>query len=142
MTVYEFGDMLLRTAEVLPMRWYYAVQNKRKGPIEETELDELVRSGALHDDTLVWREGMVEWQTHVAACGPRMQQAVPDARVETFKYCVQCGGKFPASELVMIGPNSVCAICKPTFSSACRKGARRSARHAMQASVSDGRQAD
>ena len=46
------------------MSWYYAQGGQQVGPIEEGELDELVRQGAVRGDTLVWREGMASWQPH------------------------------------------------------------------------------
>lgn len=53
--------------------WYY-VDNaqQRQGPIEAQALAELQRSGEIADDTLVWREGMGEWQplaSHAAELG-------------------------------------------------------------------------
>ncbi|QRY68685.1 RDD family protein [Ensifer sp. PDNC004] len=41
--------------------WHYAVGSEEKGPIDETELLALVRTGALAPDTLVWRSGRGDW---------------------------------------------------------------------------------
>lgn len=41
--------------------WHYAVGGEAKGPIDETELLALVRTGALAHDTLVWRSGRGDW---------------------------------------------------------------------------------
>jgi uncharacterized membrane protein len=38
------------------MVWYYAKNGDRRGPIEETEFQQLVATGAVHPDDLVWRE--------------------------------------------------------------------------------------
>jgi uncharacterized RDD family membrane protein YckC len=46
------------------MTWYYAVGGRQMGPVDESALDDLVRQGAVRDDTLVWREGMENWQPH------------------------------------------------------------------------------
>ena len=51
------------------MKWYYAEGGKQLGPIEESELDELVRQGVVRNETLVWREGMAAWQRHGAVRG-------------------------------------------------------------------------
>ena len=43
--------------------WYYAdARNERQGPVTPAELVQLRLQGALGWDTLVWREGMGEWQ--------------------------------------------------------------------------------
>lgn len=43
--------------------WYYAdARNERQGPVAAAELVRLRLQGALGWDTLVWREGMGEWQ--------------------------------------------------------------------------------
>ncbi len=53
------------------MSWYYADAGRQVGPVEETALDDLVRAGVVRDDTLVWREGMANWQPHGSARGPK-----------------------------------------------------------------------
>jgi uncharacterized RDD family membrane protein YckC len=45
------------------MKWFYADAGRQVGPIEDGELDRLFSSGAVRRDTLVWHEGMAEWQT-------------------------------------------------------------------------------
>ena len=45
------------------MTWYYADAGRQVGPVEEAALDDLVRAGVVRDDTLVWRDGMPNWQT-------------------------------------------------------------------------------
>ena len=43
--------------------WYYAAPNaQRQGPLPAQTLRELFRSGHIGLDTLVWREGLVQWQ--------------------------------------------------------------------------------
>lgn len=44
------------------MKWYYAEAGNQVGPIEETELNRLVTSGAVRADTLVWHDGLASWQ--------------------------------------------------------------------------------
>lgn len=107
------------------MKWYYADSGRQVGPVEEVQLDDLVRSGAVRDDTLVWREGMANWQPHSAARGvakpiPMPAAAVPIA-AET-RYCSECGRPFPASEMVAIGGANVCAQCKPIYLQRVREG--------------------
>jgi uncharacterized RDD family membrane protein YckC len=44
------------------MNWYYADNGQQKGPINELDLATLARNGSIKPDTLVWREGLTEWQ--------------------------------------------------------------------------------
>lgn len=43
-------------------QWYYAQGDQRLGPVETQDLQARLASGELNGDTLVWREGMGQWQ--------------------------------------------------------------------------------
>jgi uncharacterized RDD family membrane protein YckC len=107
------------------MKWYYADAGRQVGPVEDAQLDELLRSGAVRDDTLVWREGMASWQPHSAARGPAKPIPIPAAAVpiagET-RFCSECGRPSPANEMVTIGAATVCAQCKPLYMQRVREG--------------------
>ena len=107
------------------MKWYYADAGRQVGPVEDAQLDELVRSGAVRDDTLVWREGMANWQPHSAVRGPAKPIPIPAAAVpiasET-RFCSECGRPYPAHEMVTIGSATVCAQCKPLYMQRVREG--------------------
>jgi uncharacterized RDD family membrane protein YckC len=105
------------------MKWYYADQGKQVGPVEEPALDDLVHTGVVRADTLVWREGMAAWQP-LSAARPRPATpppglaAAPAAAVPIGAaqgYCVECGRPFPMSEMATIGGSPVCALCKPAY---------------------------
>jgi uncharacterized RDD family membrane protein YckC len=107
------------------MKWYYADSGRQVGPVEDAQLDELVRSGGVRDDTLVWREGMANWQPHSAVRGPAKPVPIPAAAVpiaaET-RFCSECGRPFPAQDMVTIGSATVCAQCKPLYMQRVREG--------------------
>ena len=42
--------------------WYYARDNKEQGPIGEAQLVALVSEGVIGPKTLVWTDGMADWQ--------------------------------------------------------------------------------
>lgn len=42
--------------------WYYVRDNQRMGPIDEQTIDSLVQNGTVLRQTLVWKEGMKDWQ--------------------------------------------------------------------------------
>jgi hypothetical protein len=63
-------------------QWYYARNNQQFGPISAARLLEMVDSGELSEDALVWREGMTHWQQAGRArrlfeAGPAVHAAAP-----------------------------------------------------------------
>ena len=44
------------------MKWYYAQNNQRQGPVSESEFDFLVHQKKILPDTLVWNETMPDWR--------------------------------------------------------------------------------
>lgn len=46
------------------MNWYYAIGQERKGPVTDDQLQGLVKDNVVLGDTLVWREGMPNWQPY------------------------------------------------------------------------------
>ncbi len=52
--------------------WWYALGTERRGPVSEPVVHDLVGSGVIRADTLVWREGMAEW-----AAAARMPELAP-----------------------------------------------------------------
>lgn len=94
------------------MNWFYAVEGQKNGPVSEAQLEELLRSGRINHDTLVWHEGMANWQT----LGQALPAGVPtNVNPLANPVCVECGRTFPASELIRINHSQVCAGCKPAF---------------------------
>ncbi len=61
------------------MQWYFANNNERQGPVSEAEFQSLVQQGIIRPDTLVWRQGMGNWQPYaqVAATLPPPMPLVP-----------------------------------------------------------------
>ena len=104
------------------MSWYYAEAGESRGPVTDAELSELVRSGAIRQETLVWREGMAEWRPYgqVQGAAPARSEAPP---VVSAIACSQCGKSFSPDEVVHIGGGWVCAACKPTYLQRLKEGA-------------------
>ena len=44
------------------MNWFYEFNGEQKGPVTENELDDLIARGTVLPTTLVWREGLPNWQ--------------------------------------------------------------------------------
>lgn len=115
------------------MNWYYANAGDQKGPFTQDQFDQLVATGAIHDTTLVWREGMAAWQPWgslkpaatptvlptAGAAGPPVEAVPGQVR------CGECGGSFAEEGVIRFGPQVVCAGCKPLFLQRLREGAQR-----------------
>lgn len=43
-------------------QWYYGENGKQMGPVSDAEFNALIANGNINDETLVWREGMPNWQ--------------------------------------------------------------------------------
>ena len=104
------------------MNWHYADQGKETGPVTDEQLAELVRAGKIRPDTLVWREGMTDWQPYrEVAASPA---AAPPAGAVPEAVCIECGKIFPLDETIRYGNARVCAGCKPVFLQKLAEGAQ------------------
>jgi len=105
------------------MKWYYVENGQQAGPVEEAQLGELIQSGKLRGETLVWYEGMAAWQPLSAVCPPQFAAAVGAAPVGTTSatgpttdaVCVECGNLFRKEDMIPHAGGFVCANCKPVF---------------------------
>jgi len=59
------------------MNWYYVSAGKQTGPVDDAQLEALARVGQIQMDTLVWREGMAEWQPFSTVAPPGMAAPAP-----------------------------------------------------------------
>ena len=104
------------------MNWYYASNNEQKGPVDQTEFERLIQSGVVTGSTLVWREGLVDWQPYgelgaaASAPPPQFDTAKPGA------VCSECGRMFALDEMIRLGSGFVCASCKPIAMQKLREG--------------------
>lgn len=59
------------------MKWYYANNdNQRVGPLSEEAFQRAVQSGQVSENTLVWSQGMGDWQPY-SAVAPQVAPAPP-----------------------------------------------------------------
>lgn len=64
------------------MNWYYAHEGQQTGPVSHEEFVNLVNTGVIRADTLVWREGMSNWLPYATVVAsqspsPSTQPAAP-----------------------------------------------------------------
>src|SRR3954467_6235249 len=121
------------------MNWYYVSAGQQAGPVEEAQLEDLFRTGKIQAETLVWKEGMANWQPYrevkpVTAqsvepspepCSPPVI-GVPAGTV----FCSVCGKPYPPSEVIHYEGKVICATCKPVFFQRLHEGAAAPSPHA------------
>ena len=105
------------------MNWYYVHGGEQTGPIDDAGIAALAQAGTIGPDTMVWREGMAQWQRYDTVTPP----VPPPARTENTAggsaICVECGTLVPLDEMVAYGDSWICAACKPVFFQRLKEGA-------------------
>jgi hypothetical protein len=95
------------------MNWFYSQDGQQRGPVNDAQLDELVASGVVRPETLVWCEGMSAWAAYSQARpNPQAAAASPTS---AGVLCAVCGRAFRPDEVVRLENRFVCAACKPVF---------------------------
>lgn len=95
--------------------WFFAsAEATRKGPVVTGELARLAASGEVGQDSLVWREGMDDWQTYAeaAAFNPGL----------VLGRCLHSGATYPLSEMLEYGDGHVALENKEAFVSSLQGG--------------------
>jgi len=115
------------------MNWYYAAGGQQQGPVDDAQLDALIQSGKVTPDTLVWHEGMANWQplrqarpSAPGSTGAPLITAPPVAGGAAGSgeiVCAECGKIFTRDNAIQYGTAWVCAACKPVFLQKLREGA-------------------
>lgn len=108
------------------MNWYYVENGERKGPVQDSGLGTLVEQGAIGEETLVWHEGMPDWQPYreLLAGAP----AAPPPTVTTATtglsggVCSRCGRAFPADQFIRLEGANVCPDCRPLVLQSMKEG--------------------
>jgi hypothetical protein len=122
---------------VRPVDWFYVQNGSQIGPVPVEQIDDLVRSGRITAQTLVWREGLANWQPFglISATPsslplppappppPAPPGGVPPVIAGGLTPCIECGNSFAQSEMICYGDAWICARCKPVFFQRIREGA-------------------
>ena len=110
------------------MNWYYVDAGQQAGPVDDTQLAALVSSGKILNDTLIWREGMDNWQMYGEVLGPSAgAPAAPPVAASltpSEAVCAECGRIFNVQDMIPYGGVHVCAGCKPVFMQKLAEGAK------------------
>jgi hypothetical protein len=92
--------------------FYYSLNGQQQGPVSEEQLRQMVATGAIGPETLVWREGMADWLPVTSVV----------TGVTSTVRCSVCGQMFPPDQTLTISGKVVCATCKPRFVQGMREG--------------------
>jgi uncharacterized RDD family membrane protein YckC len=101
------------------MQWFYTNAGKQAGPVGEENFARLVREGTIQPTTLVWHEGMADWEPYSNVAPHSFPAAQsPPGQVA----CRECGRLVSAEDTLQIGGAAICAACKPTYLQKMREG--------------------
>lgn len=102
------------------MQWYYATGGQQKGPLNETEFDEAVRNGTIKPDTLVWRQGLANWQAYSAVGGT---SAAPEGTSgDDTEVCAMSGKRYPKREMLQYEGKWISAEHRDAYFQRMREG--------------------
>jgi uncharacterized RDD family membrane protein YckC len=123
------------------MTWYFVNAGQQAGPITDVQLEEYVRAGRILPDTLIWREGMENWQPcrevksalllnapttpafQMAAGTPLLASTTPGFEpLADGIVCSECGGLHSKQNAIRNGESWICAGCKPVFVQKLKEG--------------------
>src|SRR5438477_7074308 len=113
------------------MTWYYVDAGQQAGPVDDAQLAELARNGKVLSDTLVWREGLANWQPYRDATSQGTGMATAPLTIggttatapTSEAVCAECGRIFAMQDMIRYGTAYVCANCKPIFMQKLAEGA-------------------
>ena len=88
------------------MVWYYVKDGARQGPVEEVELNSLVREGVVRPDTLVWSEGMSDWRPYASVAPAPVAAANPAPAVDPIQQHVETQPAFVAEPAPEVTPET------------------------------------
>jgi uncharacterized RDD family membrane protein YckC len=98
------------------MNWFYAEAGKQLGPVSKEEFDSMVQSGRIGPSTLVWHDGMKDWQPMRTLSVESSDSLNPKIR------CSECFKEVAEDEALMYRDVWVCASCKNAFFQKVREG--------------------
>ncbi len=82
--------------------WYYSVGSDRKGPVDENAMQALIGADVVHSETLIWSDGMADWEPayrHIKGLVP----PAPGAAGTTRRTSPRSGGRNYAEPIGMGG---------------------------------------
>jgi hypothetical protein len=56
------------------MQWYFEINGSQEGPVEDHALQAMVAQGRITAQTMVWHEGMTNWQPYASLASQQVPQ--------------------------------------------------------------------
>jgi len=101
------------------MQWYYVLNGARLGPITQEQFDQLVQSGAITPETLIWRAGMTTWLPLSQVLAQPALASAPDA---DSAICAVSGRVCPKRDMLEYNGQWISAEHKDEFFQRLREG--------------------
>jgi hypothetical protein len=101
------------------MTWYYTIDGRQLGPLDDAALDQSVAEGVITPDTFVWKEGLAQWTPLRQV---ERHAAVVSTASSSAETCSICGKPVGADNLIELLGQRVCAACKPATVQSLREG--------------------
>jgi uncharacterized RDD family membrane protein YckC len=121
----DLRSTVSRKSSFTSMQWYYVVNGQRLGPVAQPEFDQLVQSGVINANTLVWRQGMEAWQPYAVLAPAAAGTVTPDgqpAGAEETEICVASGKRYPKREMIQFQGNWVSGEHRDAYFQRLREG--------------------
>ncbi|MEO7800171.1 MAG: RDD family protein [Opitutaceae bacterium] len=110
------------------MQWYYAINGQRHGPVTQADFDQLVSTGQIKADMLVWRQGMANWVSYgslttgsVASVVSAVSAEASPGALDT-EVCVVSGKRYPRREMIQFEGKWISAEHRDEFFQRLREG--------------------
>lgn len=107
------------------MNLYYADGDQQVGPIGKAQLKSLVKAKKVNAKTLVWQDGMEDWQELGIFVRSRRSQSTPEDQAvipAQRSVCSECGRAYAEEEMIRFNEAWICAGCKPAFIQKVKEG--------------------
>ena len=105
------------------MDWYYAQGRQRQGPVTSEQFHQLVMQGQVLAQTLVWHEGLADWQPlRQVVGGADWKTEFESFGADGAAFCNRCGRYARTEDLIEFGSDRICAACKEPFFQSIRQG--------------------
>jgi len=106
--------------------WYYIHDGQQIGPVPESSVQQAIQEGVISAETLMWSEGMSDWQPYARVSAYLGGQAPTDPNRTT---CPNCHASVAPDDLAQIEDTYVCPFCKEAYVQRIKEGVHPSGAH-------------
>lgn len=106
-------------------QWYYLEGSEQIGPLSEEQFQAKVQDGTVTAQTLVWHQGMIDWQAYAQVTSSQPESPVSGGQTR----CPNCGASVSSEDLVQVDQVSVCPHCKEDYVQRIKEGLTPTGQH-------------